>query len=117
MLGKLRGLFGGKPVVVRGTGKLEEGHAKKVVIGDPIAGNGVELIFCRTGGELFALDAACPHEGGRLMEGPLIEGKYAVCPLHNYWFEPGTGAVVNAACKKAKRYRIRETDGDCEVWL
>ncbi len=117
MFGKLRALFGGKPALVKGTGKLEDGHAKKVVFGDPIAGDGVEVIFCRVGGELHALDALCPHEGGRITEGPLEGGQYAVCPLHGYQFEPATGVAVNASCGKAKRYRVREAGGDCEIWL
>ena len=117
MLGKLRGLFGGKPAVIRGAAKLQDGMAKKVVFGDPIAGEGVEVILCRSGGQMYALDAMCPHEGGRITEGPLTEGKFAVCPLHSYWFEPDSGACVNASCRKAKTYRVRESGEDCEIWL
>jgi len=117
MFKKLGGLFRGKPHLIKGAGKLQEGHARKVEFGDPIAGNGVEVIVCRVDGALAALDARCPHEGGRITEGPLVDGKYAVCPLHNYWFDPFTGAVQNATCRKAKAFRIREVDGDAEIWL
>jgi nitrite reductase/ring-hydroxylating ferredoxin subunit len=117
MLHKLRALFGRKPALIKGTSKLANGHAKKVVFGDPIAGNGIELILCRVEGELHALDARCPHEGGRINEGPLVDEKYAQCPLHGYLFEPATGAAVNAPCKKAKRYRVREVEGDCDIWI
>ena len=117
MFGKLKALFGGKPALIKGAAKLEDGQAKKIVFGDPIAGDGVEVILCRSGGELHALDAQCPHEGGRIIEGPLAEGKFAVCPLHNYFFDPASGEVTNATCRKAKTYRVREAGADCEIWL
>ena len=116
MLGKLFGLFGGKPVVIRGTAKLPEGHARKVDIGDLLAGTGRQVVLCRVGGELHALDALCPHEGGRIADGPLLEGRYALCPLHNYKFDPRTGASVEVSCKSATRYRVVETNGDAELW-
>ncbi|TAJ11245.1 MAG: Rieske (2Fe-2S) protein [Planctomycetota bacterium] len=117
MLGKLGDLFRGKPVVIKGTRKLQDGMARKVTFGDLLAGTGKEILMCRVGGALHALDARCPHEGGRLSEGPLAEGKLAVCPLHNYQFEPTSGRCVNAACKNAKRYKLREVGDDCELWI
>jgi nitrite reductase/ring-hydroxylating ferredoxin subunit len=116
MLNGLRNLFRGRPIRIEGTGRLPDGHAKKIDIGDPLAG-GKQVVLCRVEGELFALDALCPHEGGRISEGPLVDEKYAMCPLHNYLFEPATGAAINAPCKKAKRYRVREHGGDCDVWI
>jgi nitrite reductase/ring-hydroxylating ferredoxin subunit len=115
MLGRLLDLLRGKPAIVRGTGKLAEGHAKKVDLGDPLAG-GTTVVLCRVGGELHALDARCPHEGGRIADGPLHEGRLALCPLHNYLFDPRTGAVERGACGKATVYRVRERGGDAEVW-
>jgi len=117
MLRRLLARFGRKPALVKGAGRLPDGHSKKVTFGDPIAGEGAEVVLCRVDGVLHALDVRCPHEGGRISDGPLMEGKYAVCPLHQYWFEPGSGRVVNAACRSAKTYRCREKDGDAEVWL
>ena len=110
-------LFGRKPALVKGTGRLAEGHAKKVDVGDILSGTGVSIIFCRVDGDLYALDARCPHEGGRISEGPLEEGRHAICPLHRYKFDPKTGASIEAACPKAKTYKVVEKDGDAEVWL
>jgi nitrite reductase/ring-hydroxylating ferredoxin subunit len=115
MLGRLLDLFRGKPVLVKGAGKLAEGHAKKIDLGDPLAG-GTTIVLCRVGGALHALDVRCPHEGGRIADGPLVEGKHALCPLHNYLFDPRTGDVVRGACPKAKVYKVRESGGDAEVW-
>jgi hypothetical protein len=97
MLDRILGLFRGKAVIVRGTGKLAEGHAKKVEFGDVLAG-GKAVLLCR-------------------VEGPLVEGKLALCPLHNYTFEPATGRVVRGSCPKATVYKVAEKDGDAEVWI
>ena len=115
MFDRILGLFAGRPLVVRGTGLLAEGNARKIDVGDPLAG-GKQVVLCRVDGELFALDAVCPHEGGRIADGPLLEGKYALCPLHNYKFDPKTGKAQGRMCKDAKRYRVREKDGDAELW-
>lgn len=116
MFGRLLQLLRGRGQVIKGTGKLPEGEARKVDLGDVVAG-GTQVILCRMQGELYALDAVCPHgEGGRIAPGPLIDGKYVRCPLHAYKFDPKTGANVGALCANAKTYRVREKDGDCEIW-
>jgi nitrite reductase/ring-hydroxylating ferredoxin subunit len=115
MLSKLLSLLRGKPVRIQGTSKLPSGHAKLVALGDPLAG-GTEIVLCRVGATLHAVDRRCPHEGGRLTDGPLAEGKYVVCPLHNYKFDPATGKAIEVTCASAKVYRVRERDGDAEVW-
>lgn len=117
MLEKLKGLFGKKPALVKGTSKLAEGHSKRIEFGDVLAGTGVEIVLCRVGGAVHALDTRCPHEGGRLVDGPLIEGRYAMCPLHNYLFDPESGAAHRGACKNARTYRVREDGDQCEVWI
>jgi len=110
-------LFRGRPSVIEGTGKLAEGHSRKIDIGDPLAGTGRTIVLCRVGGVLYALDALCPHEGGRISDGPLVEGRLAMCPLHNYQFDPRTGKSEGRVCTDAKTYRVREKDGSCEIWL
>lgn len=105
----------GRSTVIQGTGKLPEGQAKCVDLGDPMAG-GKSLVLARTGGKLYALDRRCPHEGGRISGGPLIEGKHVLCPLHNYRFDPVTGKAVGVSCPDARTYKLEEKQGDCEVW-
>jgi len=117
MLRRILGVFGKKPVVVKGTAKLAEGSARKVSFGDPIAGTGYSIVFCRVDGTLHALDERCPHEGGRITDGPLHEGREAVCPLHMYRFDPRDGSVTHGSCPRAKTYKVREVGDDCELWL
>jgi nitrite reductase/ring-hydroxylating ferredoxin subunit len=116
MLQRFLDLFRGRSVVVKGTGKLPEGMSKKIDIGDPLAG-GTQVVLCRLEGKLYAVDVRCPHEGGRMVDGPLIDGKHLRCPLHEYHFDPKTGTPVRGACRPATRYRVVEKDGDCRIWV
>lgn len=116
MFERLFGLFRGPSVKIQGVDKLPNGEAKKVSIGDPLAG-GTEIVLCRREGKLFAVDVLCPHEGGRIVGGPLHEGRYVMCPLHNYKFDPANGRAIGAACPDAKTYRVVEHGADCEVFL
>lgn len=115
MLGFIRRLLRGPSVTVPETDRIPEGEARKVAIGDPLAG-GLELVLCRVEGRLHALDTVCPHEGGRIVPGPLIDGRYALCPLHNYKFDPRTGAEARALCRAARTFRVKEAHGSAEIW-
>ena len=93
MFDRLKKLFSKPSITIPGADGLVEGEARKVDIGDPAAG-GKQVLLCRVDGKVHALDTLCPHEGGRLVPGPLADGRYAVCPLHNYRFEPDSGKAV-----------------------
>ena len=114
MFKKLLRLIRGARVAVPGTDALEEGQARKVSIGDPLAG-GLELLLCRVEGKIHAVDTRCRHEGGYLVPGPLMEGRYALCPLHNYRFDPRNGKPIGATCPKAKVFKVVEEDGQAEI--
>ena len=116
MLGRLLDLFRGRSIVIQGVAKLPDGQSKKFDIGDPLAG-GRQFVLCRLDGELFAVDALCPHEGGRISDGPLVDGRHVMCPLHNYKFDPKSGAAVGRVCKNARTYRVREEQDGCRVWV
>jgi nitrite reductase/ring-hydroxylating ferredoxin subunit len=116
MFDLLRTLLHGRPLTITGTRALPEGEARKVALGDPLAG-GKELVLCRVEGRLYAVDAACPHEGGRISAGPLLEGRLVLCPLHNYKFDPKNGQAVGVACRAARTYAVRERGADCRVWV
>jgi nitrite reductase/ring-hydroxylating ferredoxin subunit len=117
MLGRLLGLFRKDPIRIEGVAALPEGESRKVTIGDPLSGSGTDLILAKVDGVVHAVDSRCPHAGGFITDGPLAEGRFVVCPLHNYRFDPASGACTNAPCGKARTYRS-EADGDAlRVWI
>ena len=49
------------------------------------------LCLARHKGELYALDARCPHAGGPLDQGFINENAEIVCPWHRFGFDLKTG--------------------------
>ena len=103
-------------MVVTGTAKLKEGEAKRITVGDPLA-DGFQFLLCRVDGEVFAITTECPHEGGQIVEGPMRDGRYALCPLHMYAFDPRNGRPQNDLCSKARTFKVRERGDECQVWI
>lgn len=118
MLKWLKNLYARRPTVtVPNSAGLLEGEGRTVDIGDVWAG-GTQVLLCRVSGEVYALDTECPHgEGGRLAKGPLVGGRHAHCPMHQYQFDPRTGKVIGAACSPARKFKVREKDGQIEIWV
>ena len=105
-------------VRIPGSARLPEGEARKVIVpAERPDGPPHEVLLARVEGRLCALDTLCPHEGGRIGEGPLWEGRYAVCPLHLYRFDPRTGEAAEVECAPATTYPVREVDGVAEIEL
>lgn len=50
-------------------------------IGHLVLVEGVEIALFRTGDQVFAIDARCPHADGPLADG-MVCGEVVVCPLH-----------------------------------
>ncbi len=106
----------GPTVTIPNSAELIEGESRTIELGDIWAG-GTQVLLCRVDGQVYALDTECPHgEGGRITRGPLLGGRHALCPLHNYRFEPQTGKAVGGACGPARRFKVRERDGQIELW-
>jgi len=105
-------------VRIPGCARLRDGEAKKILVpAERADASPFEIVLVRLGGRLYSLDSLCPHEGGRLNEGPLWEGRYVSCPLHLYRFDPRTGEAVDVECAPAKTYPVREIDGAAELEL
>ena len=51
------------------------------------------LALSNVGGELFAIDDICTHDGGELGEGTLL-GERVICPRHGAAFDARTGRVL-----------------------
>jgi nitrite reductase (NADH) small subunit len=75
-----------------------------------------ELALFKLGGEVFALDNCCPHRGGPLSEGDIVEGK-VFCPLHAWGFELRTGQSSTNPRAHVRSYPVRLANGQVEVEL
>ncbi len=78
---------------------LPEGAARGVSVG------GRKLALCRAGGQVHALDDACPHRGGSLGGGKLENGRLE-CPLHGWRFSVADGACETVPSMKVAAYRV-----------
>ena len=107
----------GEPWRIPGVDRLPEGEGRALFLSRPDGGPVLEVVLCRVDGRLFALDSTCPHAGGRIQGGPLVEGRYARCPLHWFDFDPHDGTCVNVECEPATTYRVEEREGVALLWL
>jgi len=89
---------------------------------------GREVAFFRFGGELYAVGARCPHQGGILCEGEVgdIEDlryngdadsecskrAYITCPVHKMQFDLRSGSVIDGSCAPLPTYRVRVVEVD-----
>jgi nitrite reductase/ring-hydroxylating ferredoxin subunit len=76
---------------------------------------GKRLALINLGGEIYAIDDDCPHEGGPLSEGT-ISGDEIECPWHTSHFNIKTGRVtMDPATKDVATYRVRLVGDAVEV--
>ncbi len=93
-----------KFVRVAATSELPHGTIKHC------AGEGFNLALVATPRGVFAVDAVCPHRGGRLSEGS-IDGDVLACPIHGWQFDVTSGASVSPPGRRIGAYEVR-VDGD-----
>ena len=62
-------------------------------------------IFHTRAGQVFAVQADCPHLGGPLADG-LVGGTTLICPLHSWKFDLSTGEALMGQCG-LKTYPVR----------
>lgn len=94
-----------KFVKVGRVGDLADGQAKVVQV------DGQRIALFYVGGRYYALEAACPHEGGPLADG-VIEGVRIVCPWHGYDFHFKTGECGLDPDLRALTYPVKVQDDD-----
>lgn len=70
-----------------------------------VGGEEIAIFRLRTG-EVYAVQASCPHRGGPLADG-LVGGRRVVCPLHAFAFDLPTGEPVRNACPALRTYKVR----------
>jgi 3-phenylpropionate/trans-cinnamate dioxygenase ferredoxin subunit len=77
--------------------------------------DGVAVAVFNLGGEYFAFQDICPHDGGELANGEL-EGDVIICPRHGARFSIRTGAVLGPpAYEDVRIYSVRVFEGKVQV--
>lgn len=77
---------------------------------------GVTVCVARMGGELAAVENACPHREGPLGQG-WIENGAVVCPWHSWAFDLKTGLAEFPEGEKVGVYPVRIAGDDVLVQL
>ena len=73
--------------------------------------DGVDVLLCNVGGEFYAIEDYCTHDGAPLDAGTL-EGRCIVCPRHGATFDVTTGeALTLPAVMPVPSFPVRR-DGD-----
>jgi nitrite reductase/ring-hydroxylating ferredoxin subunit len=73
--------------------------------------DGRVIALFNVAGEFFALNNLCPHQGGPLAEGKIVEG-HVTCPWHDWTFDIRSGVCINKPCERAKCYQLEIKDDD-----
>lgn len=70
-----------------------------------------DIALFNIGGEFYALENACPHQGGPIADG-WIEGRTVTCPWHAWCFDLRTGKMTLGDFAEIPRFEVRvEGDG------
>jgi nitrite reductase/ring-hydroxylating ferredoxin subunit len=70
-----------------------------------------EVALFNVGGNYYALENACPHQGGPLVDG-WVEGLTITCPWHAWCFDLRTGTMTLGDLAFVPRFEVRvQQDG------
>ena len=93
---------------VADAGAIGPGRAQSFSVGR------YEIAVFNVDGEFFALENACPHQGGPIADGAL-EGPIVTCPWHAWCFDVRSGKMTLGDFATIPRFGVRsEPDG---LWL
>jgi nitrite reductase (NADH) small subunit len=73
-------------------------------------------IFLLGSEQVFVIDNACPHAGGNLSGGDVVE-RVVTCPWHQWQFDLGTGVCIDSAAARVQKYPARCHNGWVEIQL
>jgi 3-phenylpropionate/trans-cinnamate dioxygenase ferredoxin subunit len=78
--------------------------------------NGTLVAVFNVGGEFYAIDDVCTHDGGGLTGGA-VEDDVVICPRHGARFCLRTGAALSPpAYEPVRTYETRVNEGIVEIW-
>ena len=73
--------------------------------------DGISIAVFSIADKFYAIDSACPHQGGPLGNGELVDGATIVCPFHAWSFDVKTGINTKFDSIKIKSFPVK-VDGD-----
>jgi 3-phenylpropionate/trans-cinnamate dioxygenase ferredoxin subunit len=89
--------------------ELRSGQQKTVDV------DGVRVVLINLGGEHYAIEDLCSHDGAQL-DGGCIEGEEIVCPRHGAHFSIKTGAALSPpAFEPIATFPVRIQDGVVQI--
>ena len=92
-------------VDVASVDEIPEGKVKMVTV------DSLRIALCNYGGNIYAIDDVCTHDGGSLDQGELI-GQEIECPRHGARFDVTTGQVTALpAVRPVRAYPVHVSDG------
>lgn len=99
-------------VVVARSEEVSAGTMTAVKVG------GRKVILTRDAGQLYAIDALCPHAAADLVQGSLRHWQLC-CHEHNYCFDIRSGRIVwpEDEVYRLRRYAVIENEGQILVRL
>ena len=68
--------------------------------------DGYRLAVFLNGSQVYVIDDVCPHAGGSLAAGPVLDG-CAVCPWHGWAFKLETGRMNGSELITIGTYQVR----------
>ena len=96
-------------VTVAKAGELAPGSFRNVDV------DGASVVVFNLGGEYYAIEDVCTHDGGQLTGG-VVEGEEVVCPRHGARFCIKTGAALTApAYEPVATFPVRVENGVIQV--
>ena len=109
--------MGGEPTPLTGPDLTRGVATGEIAEGGTLLGHadGEAVLLARCDGELFAVGARCPHYGGPLAEGIVVDGTIR-CPWHHAAFDLRTGKMRRPpALDDLPCWRVEERDGRAVV--
>ena len=77
--------------------------------------DGAQIVVFNLGGEYYAIEDVCTHDGGQLTGGT-VEGEEIVCPRHGARFCIKTGAALAPpAYEPTATFPVRVENGEIQV--
>jgi 3-phenylpropionate/trans-cinnamate dioxygenase ferredoxin component len=77
--------------------------------------DGASVAVFNVGGEYYAIEDVCTHDGGQLTGG-IVEGDQVVCPRHGARFSIKTGDALTApAYEPTAKFPVRVENGVIQV--